>query len=296
MVDQTTAQFYDALAEHYHLIFEDWDKSIERQRGILDPILREAAGRDSLKILDCACGIGTQAIGVAQSGHRVAACDVSTAAVARARREASLRSVDIEFRVADMCSLACIESTDFDVVAAMDNALPHLSADELARAARVLHLRLRPGGVLIASLRDYDRLILEKPAIQPPAFYRNERGRWFVHQVWDWVDDTGYVLHLYITTHFDRVWASHHFAGKYRCLLGPGWPLHSKPPVLRMCAGSCLKKAATTSQSCWLPSYKTAPSGGATGQAPANDNVQCDGPAPSRPESQCASCEANSSR
>jgi hypothetical protein len=34
-----TLDFYDPLAEHYHLIFEDWDTSIERQAGILNPLL-----------------------------------------------------------------------------------------------------------------------------------------------------------------------------------------------------------------------------------------------------------------
>ena len=76
-----TAGFYDDLAEHYHLIFEDWGRSIERQAGALGPLLENKLARGPLKILDCACGIGTQAIGIAQRGHTVVATDLSKAAV-----------------------------------------------------------------------------------------------------------------------------------------------------------------------------------------------------------------------
>ncbi len=32
-------QFYDELAEEYHLIFENWDRSIARQGDVLDHLL-----------------------------------------------------------------------------------------------------------------------------------------------------------------------------------------------------------------------------------------------------------------
>src|SRR5579859_538968 len=85
------AAFYNDLAEHYHLIFEDWDRSIERQASVLGPLLEARAGAAPLKVLDCACGIGTQTIGLAKRGHRVTGSDLSDAAVARARREAGMR-------------------------------------------------------------------------------------------------------------------------------------------------------------------------------------------------------------
>ncbi len=31
--------FYEPLADHYHLIFDDWDQAIERQARILNPLL-----------------------------------------------------------------------------------------------------------------------------------------------------------------------------------------------------------------------------------------------------------------
>ena len=211
--------FYNHLAAHYHLIFEDWDASIERQRKVLNALLVSELGSQSLKILDCACGIGTQAIGFAQSGHRVVACDLSSESIARAAREAANRALDISFHASDMTTLAEFADTNFDVAAALDNAFPHLSAAQLAKAAAAIASKLCTGGLLIASTRDYDQLILQKPTIQPPTFYRKGDDRWFVHQVWDWIDESRYILHHYITTHFGGIWSSHHFVGEYRCLL-----------------------------------------------------------------------------
>jgi hypothetical protein len=53
--------FYEPLADHYHLIFDDWNSAIERQAKILNGLLAAQIRGHPLKILDCACGIGTQA-------------------------------------------------------------------------------------------------------------------------------------------------------------------------------------------------------------------------------------------
>ena len=128
--------FYESLAEYYHLIFEDWDRSIERQAGVLNALIAKHTGRTSVNLLDCACGIGTQAIGFARAGHCVVASDSCRAAVARAEREAKQRGLAITFFVSDMTSLDEIARSDFHVVAAFDNALPHLTPDQLTKAAR----------------------------------------------------------------------------------------------------------------------------------------------------------------
>jgi glycine/sarcosine N-methyltransferase len=86
---------YDSLAAHYHLIFENWDASIARQAAILGPLIEAACGSTPEHILDAACGIGTQAIGLALRGHHISGSDLSDAAIARARLEATARSLDI---------------------------------------------------------------------------------------------------------------------------------------------------------------------------------------------------------
>lgn len=211
--------FYESLADHYHLIFDDWDGAIERQARILGPLVASQIAAGPLKLLDCACGIGTQAIGFAKMGHFVVASDMSPAEVARARREAALRSLDISFYVSDMTSLREITQAEFDLTVALDNALPHLPAAQLEQALKAIVFKLKPNGAFLASIRDYDKLILERPAAQPPAFFGQPGSRRIVHQVWDWIDDTRYTLHLYLTIETDAEWKTHHFVSEYRCLL-----------------------------------------------------------------------------
>ena len=210
---------YDPLAEHYHLIFENWEASIERQAAALGPLLERECGCRQLRILDCSCGIGTQALGLARRGHQVTGSDVSAAAVERARREAAQRGSAITFHVADMRRLDGLPGEAFDAVVAADNSLPHLLSDEDLRLAAVsIRARLAPGGILLASIRDYDQLLAERPTVQGPAFLDDAGRRRIVHQVWDWTSERCYTFHLYITRETGEGWECFHYAANYRAL------------------------------------------------------------------------------
>ena len=211
--------FYDDLAEHYHLIFEDWSRSIERQAGVLGPLLERYTGCVAPRVLDCACGIGTQTLGLVARGHDLVASDLSCASGARAQREARLRGLEVPFHIADMRDLSGLPAQDFDAVLAADNALPHLLfKEDRDRALREMAGRLRAGGVLAVTLRDYDRLIQTRPAMQPPSFFGEPGSRRIVHQVWDW-EGPEYDVHLYISLETDAGWVVKHFVSRYQALL-----------------------------------------------------------------------------
>jgi SAM-dependent methyltransferase len=216
----STAETYDELADHYHLIFEDWEASIERQAAALNTILQEQCGLPgAARILDSACGIGTQSLGLAKLGFRLDACDVSMHAVKRAEQEASRRSLDIRFSVANMLDLSSLPASHFEAAICMDNSLPHLeSHEQLIQAVDQIRARLRPGGVFMASIRDYDRLIQERPVVQGPSFYSDQGQRRIVLQVWDWIDDRRYVFHLYITRELEHGWQTFHTSALYRAV------------------------------------------------------------------------------
>ncbi len=141
-MEESTLRFYDELADEYHLISTDWRESVLRQASLLDNLIRaETRARD---VLDCACGIGTQAIGLALRGYTVHATDLSPLAIKRAKREAASFGVSIKFGVADFRSLHADVAGEYDVVIACDNALPHLLGDEDLRFAAGEYTRLRP--------------------------------------------------------------------------------------------------------------------------------------------------------
>ena len=145
-MDPSVSTFYDGLSNTYHLLFEDWAQSIRLQGPILDRLLAAHLGPGPHAVLDCCCGIGTQAIGLALLGHRVVGTDLSSEAIARAAREAPAFGVSIPFTVADVRELTSKVADTFDVIIACDNALPHLTEDaELLQAVREMAGKLRPG-------------------------------------------------------------------------------------------------------------------------------------------------------
>lgn len=220
-MDEAVSRFYDEFASYYHLIFENWEASIARQAAAISSILqREGRSGTDLSVLDCACGIGTQVLGLAKLGYRVTGSDVSAGAVNRARAEAMVRNLGVSFFVADVRHLDEIPARGFEAVISMDNALPHLlSHADLTEAARQMRAKLRPRGMLVASTRDYDQLVRERPTVQGPAFYSDSGQRRVVFQLWDWTDDHRYTFHLYITRETPSGWSNFHGASVYRAIL-----------------------------------------------------------------------------
>jgi SAM-dependent methyltransferase len=189
--------FYDELAAYYDLIFEDWDASMVRQGAVLarliDAELGPGAAPESLRILDAASGIGTQALALAARGFQVTARDISGGAIARLRREAGARGLRVDAAVADMRAVGKTVTAPFDVVLAFDNAVPHLLSDaDVELAFRQFHSVLRPGGALLCSVRDYDTV--ERGV--PTTFAYGQRRRagvvFRVRQEWTWEGTTHY--------------------------------------------------------------------------------------------------------
>lgn len=90
----SAADFYDQFAGHFHLIFENWEASMTRQAVILGSILEHECGRpDCTTVLDCACGIGAQALGPAKRGFVVTGSDVSRRTVERARQKRPIEAL-----------------------------------------------------------------------------------------------------------------------------------------------------------------------------------------------------------
>jgi len=171
-----------------------------------------------MRLLDCSCGIGTQAIGLARQGYFVTGSDLSPQAIWRAQREAETRRLTISFEVADMRSLATDVAGSFDVVVSIDNAISHLQDDhDLRRACTGMYLKMRPDGLLLISIRDYDLLLAEKPSCSQPMVF--DHGARVVFQIWDWADHSNaYTVHQFILQCLEGTWTTRHFSTEYRAL------------------------------------------------------------------------------
>jgi glycine/sarcosine N-methyltransferase len=184
------ARFYDQLAADYHLVYADWDAGMSRQGRALDAVIQAELGVDSASVLDCACGIGTQAIGLGLRGHRVTGTDISSSAVTRAVREAALRGISLPAATADMRHLPFPDGL-FDVVVSADNALPHLlTAHDVGAALAEMRRVLCSGGLLMVSTRPYDEILRARPTSTLPQLASSSpHGRSITFQLWDWHED-----------------------------------------------------------------------------------------------------------
>jgi glycine/sarcosine N-methyltransferase len=78
-----------------------------------------------------------------------------------------------------------------------------------------MRARLRSGGIVLISLRDYGPLMAQRASSTPASLYFDGKFRRFVHQVWDWQDERRYVVHLFITMQLPDGWHTRHFVAQY---------------------------------------------------------------------------------
>ena len=207
-----TQTFYDNLATQYDKLFLDWQATTQEQAVILDGIFKNNGFDKSASILDCACGIGTQAIGLAAIGYNVTGSDISDGEITEAKERAKKNNVSVRFEHADFCALSDTFSGQFDIVIAMDNALPHmLTGNDLALAIKSIANQIKKGGIFVASIRDYDALLMNKPPYSPPYIHKTEKGQRVSFQTWTWEGDH-YRLIQYIVDDEDTLQVS-----KFEC-------------------------------------------------------------------------------
>lgn len=110
--------FYDQLATRYDKLFLNWQATTHEQAALLDGLFRKNGFDTAASVLDCACGIGTQAVGLAALGYAVTGSDISEAELAEARTRAAANGVTIPFARADFRRLEETFDRTFDIVIA----------------------------------------------------------------------------------------------------------------------------------------------------------------------------------
>jgi SAM-dependent methyltransferase len=221
-MSESVTDFYDRLGPVFSQNSGyDWEAGVRWEGEWLDHFLSEQLrGPGPWSVLDCSCGVGTQAIGLALHGYRVHATDLSPVSVDCARRESTEFGVDITFGVADFCKLGESISDTFDVVVSCDNSFAHcLNDDDLAAALTSIKSRLKPGGLLLISIRDYDALIADKPVFNSQHVQDMPDGRRVAFQVWDWASDgRRYGVNQFLLKENDGGYELLHFETELRAL------------------------------------------------------------------------------
>lgn len=196
MASHSAQDFYDQLAEDYHLVYADWSASVARQGSALDALIRTTLeGDETLDVLDCSCGIGTQALGLAGHGHRVVGGDLSPVAAARAATEAGRRGIPptrLTTLAADMRALP-FTAASFDVVLSADNSLAHLlTEDDARRALTGIRRVLRDDGLLVLTAKDYGDARETRRRATVPQVTDTDAGAAVTFQLWHWQEEGVY--------------------------------------------------------------------------------------------------------
>ena len=210
-----TTHFYDDLSRHYHLIYQDWSAVVRREAAVVDSLLRRFApdfrSPEQHRVLDCAAGIGTQALGLWGLGYDILASDLSRRSLAMLQEHAAgfqprgAALSEVETRIEDFCTLArSFAAASFDSVICMDNAVAHmLTREDLRTAVRSMASVLAERGIILLSLRPYDELQEARPTFHPEApRFKSER---MYFQVWRWLGRDLYDSHFFLILSDDRV-------------------------------------------------------------------------------------------
>ena len=129
--------------------------------------------------------------------------------------------MEITFGTADFRVLEEAVEGVFDVVISFDNALAHMmSRDDLLSAALSIRSKVREGGLFMASIRDYDELLKERPGATTPKVIDTPEGRRVYFQVWDWDEDgRSYVFNLFLVSEEGEGWRTVLYNARYRAVL-----------------------------------------------------------------------------
>ncbi|HLF14132.1 MAG TPA: class I SAM-dependent methyltransferase [Bacteroidota bacterium] len=152
-------RFYDALAPDYDLM-TSFDARFAKER----PWFQAIVDRFGMKsALDAGCGTGFHSILLSQLGLSVTGVDTSSAMVDLASKNARRLGVSISTLQESFSGISGIAPGPFDAVFCLGNSLVHLlTDDDLLAALRNFFAVLRPGGVFLLQVLNYERILARR--------------------------------------------------------------------------------------------------------------------------------------
>ncbi len=160
-------KFYESIAQYYDFIFDPEDSA-----ECIDGLYLKSAPS---KILDIGCATGSLACGLAELGHYVTGIDLDEKMIGIAAGKRDEKGLNAEFMSANMLDIAGIfEKNKFGAAVCVGNTIVHLDNAQNIRDFFVsVYEILKPGGIFIAQILNYDRIMSKK--IEKLALIENDK-------------------------------------------------------------------------------------------------------------------------
>ncbi len=180
---------YDTLAGVYEWLVPD---ALLTPAGSADAFADTVDGLEpGARILDCACGTGQLAVGLALRGYEVTAADASAGMTSRAAALAAEHGARLEIATCAWDALPEQGWNAFDAVLCVGNSLTHAPGREARRRAlRAMAGVLGPGGRLAVTSRNWERLRDERPSLDVGEHVvERPGGSGLVVRAWTFAED-----------------------------------------------------------------------------------------------------------
>ncbi len=183
---------YEALLDVYDWLIPDAKLTPQGSVAALGDLVRTLPA--DARVLDCSCGTGQLAVGLASLGFDVVATEASAGMVGRTRELADEHSVPLQAMAAAWDDLPDhFESSTFDLVICVGNSLCHAqgSAGRMA-ALSVMSGLLSPQGLLVLTSRTWELVRAAGTRMDVRDHLVRRRGQdavvvysWQIAQPWD---------------------------------------------------------------------------------------------------------------
>lgn len=159
MLEVVAVTGYGALVDVYEWLIGD-DKLTPADSAAVYCSDLGSAVPPHVRVLDCACGTGQLAVGLASLGLDVVATDASDGMVRRTQQLASEHGVSLRALRASWDELPDhLEDSTFDVVFCVGNSLGHAEgAAGRSTALEAMARLLTPGGRIVLTSRNWERI------------------------------------------------------------------------------------------------------------------------------------------
>jgi SAM-dependent methyltransferase len=143
------------MKQWYQQLFENFAGNYERESfvqgtmGEVDFIEQEINFDKSKTILDVGCGTGRHSVELAARGYSMTAFDLSPTMIRKARNNAAVRGVQIDFSIRDARSFRYRRQFDCAIMMC-EGSFPLMENDEMNFSIlKSIHRALKPGGKII---------------------------------------------------------------------------------------------------------------------------------------------------